>query len=194
MWGAVALAVAVLFFFQHIKRKTDVAKKAGEAYMLGFHWGDSVDAVAKWAKRLGLRYQNASNEAACIVYTGRFPGLLQPVSYTFHLPGGFLDSIAILAEDAAGISFDFLREKFTVKCGEAWDEDDDNLTWIAGDAGEILLVLFQGRSGYAHVRFFNMENLGDKDLDEEHDKVIEAIRMVDAEIIRQNEERKKKQK
>ena len=189
MWSAIALAAVGLFFFYHLKRRADVAGQAGSAHMLGFHWGDSVDAVAKWAKKLGLRYQNADNAAACIVYTGKFPSLMQAVSYTFHLPGGRLDSIAILAEDASGFSSGKLRDRFAAKYGEPWDEEPGNASWVVGD-DEILLVVLQGDSGYAHIRFFNMENLDGRNLEEVHDDVIGGIRLVDAEIVRQAEARK----
>lgn len=180
-----ALAAIFFFFVYNAKKKIAITRQVDDAFMFGFHWGESVEMVAKWAKRIGLKYHKADNNAATIIYTGNFPGLsLTKASYSLYMPYGKLDSIAVLISDASGVSFSSLCQKFTAKYGESWDEDDDCTSWVAGD---ILVVLLQGTSGLVHVRYLNMNNLPEgKTLEDVHDEVVGAMRAIDDELKRQN--------
>lgn len=173
-----ALAGIFFFFVYSAKKKIAITKQVDDAFMFGFHWGDSVETAAKWAKRIGLKYHKADNNAATVIYTGNFPGLtLMKASYSLYMPSGKLDSIAVLISDASGLSFSSLCEKFGGKFGECWDEEDDCASWIAGD---ILIVLLQGKRDLVHIRYLNMNNLPEgKTIEDIHDDVVGAIRAID---------------
>jgi hypothetical protein len=183
------LVFAAIFFFfvcsfvYSTKKKIAITKQIDSAFMFGFHWGDSVETAAKWAKRIGLKFRKADNDTATIIYAGSFPGLpLIKASYSLYMPHGKLDSVAVLIPDASGVSFSSLAVKFNVKYGESWDEEDDCATWIVGD---ILIVLLQGKSGLVHIRYLNMNNMPeDKTLEDVHDEVITAVRALDEELKR----------
>jgi hypothetical protein len=178
----VLVLAAIFFFFVYsAKKKIAITKQVNDAFMFGFHWGDSVETAAKWARRIGLKFHKADNNTATIIYTGSFPGLpLIKASYSLYMPHGKLDSIAVLIPDASGVSFSSLTVKFGAKYGESWDDEDDCTTWIAGD---ILIVLLQGKSGLVHVRCLNMNNMPeDKTLEDVHDDVITAVRALDEEL------------
>jgi len=179
MWQVAALMCVAVFFFRAFQRRKALSERMVSGPMLGFHWNDPLEAVAKWAKQIGLKYVAANQETACVSYVGHFPGVLPKVSYNFFLPRGRLDSIAAMIEDASGYTFGSLSEAFGQKYGEAWDDgEEDSRTWIAGD---LLLVLLQGASGYLHVRYLNMNNLAEgSDLEEEHDKILTGLRAFDA--------------
>jgi hypothetical protein len=181
----VLVLAAIFFFFVYsAKKKIAITKQVNDAFMFGFHWGDSVETAAKWAKKIGLKFRKADNDTATIIYTGDFPGLpLTKASYSLYMPHGRLDSIAVLISDASGVSFSSLAVKFGAKYGESWDEEDDCATWIAGD---VLIVLLQGKSGLVHIRYLNMNNMPeDKALEDVHDDVVAAVRALDEELKRQ---------
>lgn len=184
MLQAMVLAAIFFFFVYKAKQKIAVTKQAGDGYMFGFHWGDSVESVAKWSKKLGFKYHKADNGSATIIYTGAFPGLVATkASYSFCLPHGKLDSLSVLISDASGYSYGTIRGNFDAKFGECWDDDCDNASWIAGD---ILIVLLQGSSGLVHLRYLNMNNMPEGEtLEDIHDDVIDAIRAIDEELKRQ---------
>lgn len=183
MLRVAVLAAIFLFFVYNAKKKIAVTKQVGDGHMFGFHWGDSVEGVAKWCKKIGFKYHKADNDSATLIYTGTFPGLVATgASYSFYMPYGKLDAITVLISDASGYSYGTVRANYEAKFGECWDDDCDNTSWITGD---ILIVLMQGKSGLVHLRFLNMNNLPEpQTLEDVHDTVIEAMRSIDAELKR----------
>lgn len=182
LWKITTIVCIGYLFYRGVRKRASVTRQAASGPMLGFSWGDSVEQVAKWCKAIGLRYRGADNATAMIVYLGKFPGALTKATYSFYMPCGKLDAIAALIADSSGYTYNALADDFARGYGEAWDEGENNATWLLDD---VLIVLLQGKSGLLHVRFLNLGNLPEgREVDDEHDGIIEGLLRIDEELVR----------